>query len=177
MSHKLFASQLDNETVYLVVRKHPIYLGTKFVLLLIFLVAIILGWQYFSALPSEASLSNFTPLATAIFYLLLAGVLFAAYALWMLYYLHMQIITNIRIVDVNQVSLLHREVSELNITNVQDVSSEVTGVFGTAFDYGDVLVQTAGVQQKFVFEKVSHPEIIKKLLLDLYEKQTGQTKK
>jgi len=82
----------------------------------------------------------------------------------------MQIITNVRIVDVNQVSLLHREVSELNISNVQDVSSEITGVLGTMLTYGDVLVQTAGVQQKFVFEKVAHPESIKKLLLDLYEK-------
>jgi uncharacterized membrane protein YdbT with pleckstrin-like domain len=88
---------------------------------------------------------------------------------WVLYYLNMQIITNIRLVDIEQVSLFARTVSELNIHNVQDVTSESHGIFATLFGFGDVYVQTAGAQQRFVFETIGHPEEIKKLLLDLYE--------
>lgn len=175
MSHKLFASQLDSEKIYLVVRKHPLYLAVKFALLIIFVIAIILLRAFIGETAIGEVNGNGAILATLIMYLLIAGAIFAGFVLWVLYYLHMQIITNIRIVDVNQISLLHREVSELNIANVQDVSSQVSGVLGTMFNYGDVLVQTAGVQQKFIFEKVSHPEHIKKILIDLYEKETKKS--
>src|SRR6185436_15101728 len=166
MSHKLFASQLDNETVCLVVRRHPIFLLSKLALLTIFLIVIVVGRAFLDDIFIGSLADSMKVLTTLVMHILIAGTLFAGFALWALYYLHMQIITNVRIVDVNQVSLLHREVSELNISNVQDVSSEITGVLGTMLTYGDVLVQTAGVQQKFVFEKVAHPESIKKLLLD-----------
>jgi hypothetical protein len=60
-------------------------------------------------------------------------------------------------------------VSELHIANIEDVTSDISGILGTVFNYGDVFVQTAGNTERFEFSDVPNPAIINKLLLDLYE--------
>jgi len=168
--HKLFASQLDDETIYLVVRRHWFFLAKRLFILLLFVIA----YAYISTQGPEIIPGLFTeaatPYTTVLLRLALMMILLAVLVIWTLYYLNMQIITNIRLVDIDQHSLFARSVTELNIRNVQDVTSESHGMFATLFGYGDVVVQTAGTKQQFTFETVSHPEDIKKLLLDLYEK-------
>ena len=168
--HKLFESQLDDEQIYLVVRRHWFFLAKRFFILFLFVLAYgfitLRGPEIMPGLFSEAA----TPYTTVLLRLILMMILLALLVIWALYYLNMQIITNMRLVDIDQYSLFARSVTEINIQNVQDVTSESHGLFATLFGYGDVVVQTAGAKQRFTFEMVSHPEEIKKLLLDLYEK-------
>ena len=93
-----------------------------------------------------------------------------AFLIWLFYYLNVQIITDRRIVDIDQVGLFHHEVSELHIENIEDVTSEVSGVLGTVFNYGDVYVQTAASIERFEFSDVPNPGSINKLIPDPYEK-------
>ncbi len=172
--HKLFAGQLEGEKIYLVVRRHWYFLVKRIVI-----TALIAGiYIFFMTTGPETMPGLFDGTAGTIVLvfsrLFQLGLLFALLIIWALYYLNMQIVTNIRIVDVDQISLFSRTVSELNIVNVQDVTSESKGIFATIFGFGDVYVQTAGVQQRFIFEAVPHPEEIKKLLLDLYEKEANR---
>jgi len=89
--------------------------------------------------------------------------------MWTLYYLNIQIVTNLRIVDIDQTGLFNRRISELHIDKIEDVTSEEKGPFATIFQYGNVYVQTAGTVERFVFERVPNPERIEKIILDLYE--------
>jgi methyl-accepting chemotaxis protein len=41
---------------------------------------------------------------------------------------------------------------------VQDVSADKSGFLRTVFDFGDVIIQTAGENPNFTFEGVPHPE-------------------
>src|SRR3989338_6513153 len=86
-----------------------------------------------------------------------------------MYYLNVQIITNQRIVDITQDSLIHHTISELHLSNIEDVTAEVKGLFGTFLDYGNVYVQTAGAAERFVFDRVPNPTAVTKMILDLYE--------
>jgi len=86
-----------------------------------------------------------------------------------MYYLNIQIITNQRVVDITQHSLVHHMISELHLSRIEDVTAEVSGVLGTFLDYGDVFVQTAGETERFVFHNVANPQRIEKIILDLYE--------
>lgn len=88
----------------------------------------------------------------------------------------MQVITNIRIVDVTQTGLFSHVVSELHIDKIEDVTSKTEGVFGTLFNYGDVYVQTAGTVERFEFLDVPNPAGIEKLILDLYETNSNFAK-
>ncbi len=85
------------------------------------------------------------------------------------YYLDVWIVTNKRILNIEQTGLFIRTVSELHLYRVQDVTSTVKGVAETLLDYGDVEIQTAGEKTRFVFEQIPHPTIISKSILDLSE--------
>lgn len=78
-----------------------------------------------------------------------------------LYSLDTWIISNVRIIDSTQVGLFHREVSELNISKIEDVSIDVDGATQTTFNYGTVEVQTAAKDSKFIFRNVPDPQAVK----------------
>lgn len=85
------------------------------------------------------------------------------------YYLDVWIVTNERIVDIQQISLFRHIVAEQRIVRVQDVTSTVRGIIPTFLNYGNVNIQTAGEQERFIFEQVPNPEGVKKIIFQAYE--------
>ena len=168
--HKLFPSQLDDEKIFIVVRQHWIVLAGKLIIWFIFAAALVLFRRYGQAyLPGlfEGDIGTVTTLFLQIYSLFLVLALFL---IWLLYYLNIQVITDRRIVDIDQVGLFSHVVSELHIAKIEDVTSETNGVFGTLFSFGMVFVQTAGTIERFEFDNVPDPEKIEKLILSLYDK-------
>ena len=90
------------------------------------------------------------------------------------YYLDIWIVTTYRIVNVEQHSLFHRTISELDLAKIQDVTSEVKGIVPSILDFGDIFIQTAGEKERFIFEQIHHAHDIRKKLLDLVD--TERTK-
>ncbi len=90
--------------------------------------------------------------------------------------MNIEIITDIRVVEVDQIGLFNHTISELHIDKIEDATSETVGVFGTIFNYGNVYVQTAGTTERFEFHHVPNPAAIEKLVLDLYEKNSNFAK-
>lgn len=90
------------------------------------------------------------------------------------YYLSMQIITNERIVDIDQTRLLQREVNEVGFLDIQNVNYKQSGILGLIFDYGDVVIETAGehlsgnMTSGFVFENVYKPKLLANEISKLY---------
>ena len=98
----------------------------------------------------------------------LFGILFL-FQTFMEYWLDIFIVTDKRILDINQTGLFHRTVSELRLYRTQDVTSEVKGFLHSMLDFGDVYVQTAGEMERFHFEDVPHPNEVAKTILELAE--------
>lgn len=173
--HKLFPSQSENEKIYLVVREHWVYFALKAAIWLFFLglyIAVrIFGPAYFP-LVFEDTAGQIIALVLDVYLLILILTIFM---LWVLYYLNMQIITAVRIVDVDQVGLFSHTASELHIEKIEDVTSEVNGIIGTVFNYGNVYIQTAGATEHFEFTNVPNPALIQKMVHDLYEKIRTQS--
>lgn len=169
--HKLFDSQLENEKIYLIIREHPIIPTLKlgFILALVgFGVAA--HWLIPSLIPNTLSDGTLAGLSL-FFYVFYFGLLLGGLLVVVFHYLSLQIITEMRMVDVDQSGLFGREVTEIQIENVEEVTSKATGVLATVFNFGNVTVQTSGAEIGFVFENVAHPETVKKLILDLYEQR------
>lgn len=89
------------------------------------------------------------------------------FLIWIDYYFDVWIVTNKRIINIEQKGLFSREVSELELDRIQDVSAHVLGIIPTFLNYGDVLIQTAGEREKFIFKKVADPYAIKDLIMSL----------
>jgi len=155
------------EKVHLVVRKHWLIPLIRIIFWL-FLIGIFMASNLFFADQveyfQESGPGTFLDILTEIFILTaLLGLLMT----WVLYYLNVQLLTSRRIIDVNQRSLIHHETTELDLRNVQDVTTEIKGALANLFGYGNVQVQTAGTEQNFIFDHVAHPHKIAKTVLAL----------
>lgn len=174
--NKIFPGQQDNEIICLVVRQHWSIFARHFLVWLLF-VAILLGFDNAinAYLPElrDAPYIQYVNLFETIYLMYLVLSLFI---IWTLYYLNVDIVTNQRVVDITQKSLLHHTISELHLNRLQDVTAEVKGFWETFLDYGHVYIQTAGETERFVFQRVPNPTKISKLILDLYEKLPPQEK-
>lgn len=80
------------------------------------------------------------------------------FIIWTDYYLDILIVTNKRILDIEQKGIFNREISTLRLSKIQDVTTEVSGFIATFFNFGDVHIQTAGQQREFIVRNIYKPE-------------------
>jgi hypothetical protein len=86
-------------------------------------------------------------------------------------------VTNERIVDITQNGFFRRDIAELHLHQVQDVSANEDGMLPTFFHYGDITIQTAGERENFIFKSVPHPYTISKKIIDLHEAQLEESQR
>lgn len=85
---------------------------------------------------------------------------------WIIWRKDIFIITNQRIVDINQKDLFDKEVAEMNYYKVRDVIYQVKGVLATTFDFGRVELHLAG-GAILALERVPNPQKIQELIIKL----------
>ncbi len=100
-------------------------------------------------------------------WLLLVWVIF--FIVWTNYYLDAWIVTDRRVIDIEQHGLFNRSVSECHLDRVQDVTAEVKGFLPTFLRYGDVTIQTAGEQNRFVMRNVPDPYGLKDVIVQAHK--------
>ncbi len=101
-------------------------------------------------------------------YLLVVAFIFEKFLSW---FFNVYIVTNKRIIDVDFFNLIYRQVTEAGNDKIQDITYSIGGVIRSLFDYGDVLIQTAGALPNLEFEAVPHPEKVVKVLSELKEQR------
>jgi hypothetical protein len=102
--------------------------------------------------------------ALIIWYLLIIAFIYEQFISW---YFHVFIVTDERIIDINFVNLIYKEISEAKIDNIEDVTYKQGGVMRAFFNFGDVACQTAAEQRQFVMENVPRPDRVVKILNEL----------
>jgi len=86
------------------------------------------------------------------------------FLIWMDFYLDMWIITSKRIIDIEQRGLFFREISEIPLVHIQDITLEVHGIIRTFLKFGTIRIQTAG-EREFAVRDIPRLYEIKDLLL------------
>jgi hypothetical protein len=165
----IFPGQQAGEQIFLVIRQHWVILAGRMLFALMF-AAIYIGLNIFlnSNFPEFMSqYSSAIGIAQDIYLMFLLLGIFMAFVI---YYLNVQIVTNKRVVDITQNGLLSHTVSELELSHIEDVTTEVKGLLPTMLNFGDVYIQTAAEKERFVFGSIAKPADVQKLILDLYEK-------
>ena len=162
-----FPDQHKNEEVLHIIHRHWFNILSHFFIILIFSFLLLASLLAFPILfPEMLNAVN------ARFFLFVENTFFIfvwlfGFLTWIDYYFDVWIITNERIVNIEQKGLFVRHISELNFLNVQDVTATVEGLLPTVLNYGDVSVQTAGAENRFLFRQVSDPYQIKDLVMKL----------
>ncbi len=168
---RYFPGQAPSERIFLVLRRDVITYISFLVIAMIMMIPLAILVALYIHSPDTFSselVNSLLTLGGSAYLLFIIGLLLYGFVD---YYLDVYIITDERIVDIRQIGFFRREIAELHLREVQDVSAKVEGFFPTMFHYGDVHIQTAGERENFVFYSVPHPYRVSKKIADLHESQ------
>lgn len=139
------------EQLVVVVKKHPIgvvgiYVEALTGLLAVFGLLVLVAPDFFSGLSEQAN-----KIFAAMIIFGLAMLVFYLFTATYVYRQSRLLVTDRSLVQVLQKSLFIRKISRLSMSNVEDVSAEERGILSTVFNYGTIVVQTAGTMDNFIF--------------------------
>jgi uncharacterized membrane protein YdbT with pleckstrin-like domain len=142
------------ETITRVVHQHPFLIALRFI------PFIILSILPFAIIPflSGVGITFGNPLVRFILGVYWLFIWMSAFTMITKFFLTLWVITSHRIVDITQYRFFDRRVSSFLLSRVQDITTDVEGVFPTLIGYGTLNVETAGRTEKFQMEGIAHPE-------------------
>lgn len=158
------------EEILITVRKHWFVIATElfgaFLMMLFpfFIVLIIIMFPNFLD-AVDFSLAHYTKLIAfgSATWLLLS--LMIGFMTWTHYYLDLWIITDRRIISIDQIAFFHRNVSVFRLERLQDIEVEVNGVLATFLNFGTIKAQTAGNSEtNFVSKGIPDPRKIQSII-------------
>tara|TARA_Y100001949_G_scaffold116453_1_gene98989 strand:- start:514 stop:1059 length:546 start_codon:yes stop_codon:yes gene_type:complete len=141
-----FEGQRPGEELLFVFRRHIIAMRKGFYLLLIPLVI--------TAIPPLIWQDNLELFLLPVAGLALGLVLFFYH--WMMWYFTVYVITNQRLRQVTQKGFFGKDVVELRLSKIQNISYNIPGFTGEIFGFGTIVIQT--FVGDLVIRNVEHPE-------------------
>lgn len=151
------------------IRRHPI--SSVFIvivggfLFLLILLALFFGLKYSSDIGLDGRQVIYTLSMTLL--LALTG-LFT----WIAVFLdrdNQLIITNENIIQSLRFAVFSKQVSQLNLAKIQDVSVDQHGILPNMFNFGVIEIETAGETANFRFLHTPDPNVVAKLIIEAHE--------
>lgn len=138
-----------DEEVLKIVRRHWFIIVSELFGVVLTLIAPLVLLSVVFAMPSVSQLLPFHPehaLGAASFFI---GVwillsLMTGFMIWTHYYLDLWIITDRRIIAVEQISFFNRSVAIFRLERLQDIEFSIKGLLPTFLNFGVLSAQTAG---------------------------------
>lgn len=163
-----FPGQLPGEKVISILRRHQIVLFWFALYLAMMLSLPFFVYDIFDFL-FKVSLSG--PLRAIFFFVVGLHLLFTAimgFFVFIDYYLDVWIITDQRILSIEQKGLFNRVINEVRYERIQDITSVVPGLIATYFKYGDILIQTAAEKERMILKQVPDPIETRRQISEIY---------
>lgn len=115
--------------------------------------------EFLSVIPREVIFAT-----GVLWYMLVLAYITEKYLHW---YFNLYIVTNKNLVDIDFHNIMHRDITEVRLTDIQSASDKVRGLLGSLFNFGDVIIETAAERQKIEFFSVPQPAFVKDRIQDL----------
>jgi uncharacterized membrane protein YdbT with pleckstrin-like domain len=154
-----------DEKVIRVVRKHWFAIVIQMAVSVILIFAPIIFFGIFESFIAINPTTKNLFLFLFIYVVFLIFVWIFIFVSWLDYYLDVWVITNKRIIDIDQQGLFNREIASLRLDNVQDIKIEVFGIINTLLKIGNLHVQTASPNKEFILYQANRPEEVKRLIM------------
>jgi hypothetical protein len=127
-------------------------------------------WSIFSSTLDATFFQNDANSIIATLFLLMYLLTLALFLLinWIDSYFDVTFITNKRIVDIDQVGIVKRSTTAMNIIDVQEVRAQIGNLAENIFNYGNIFIQSAGSKQNIEMNLVPEPKKVAKIINDLH---------
>ncbi len=147
---------VQNEQILRVYRKHWFRFFTD----VLIIVALIFIPLTLSLLPSDQMqwFKSITPFLNALYSSWLVFLLFGFLIMATNYFLDIWVLTNKRLVDVDQRGLFKRDISEIRLEKIEDINIKIFGIIDTFLGIGTVEIESAGAVKEFSLKNIAHPE-------------------
>ncbi len=141
-------------------RKHPLALVKRIIR---FFLILSLSITIFFVNNGFSTFSNYINIFALL--LLIIALAYGFYS-WFTWYYGAYILTNQRIIEVNQRGIFTREVREITLDKIQDVTYNVSGLLRTVLNVGTVRIHSAsGLNIKML--EVAKPAIVREVIVKL----------
>lgn len=170
MLSKIFAKPFPGEKPVILLRRHWFVLAAHLLQTVVFLAVPFLVLAVLRIVGVQLNTGPGDPLfgIIAIGIGIYSGVvILSLFTAWLDYSLDVWLITNERIISVEQYGLFSRTLSEHRLDRIQDVTSEVHGFMQTMLKYGHVQIQTASEQQRFILKQIPNPTEVARRIIEL----------
>jgi hypothetical protein len=92
--------------------------------------------------------------------------------IWTDHYLDIWVITDRRIIAINQVTLFRRQIGSFRLEKLQDMNIEINGFIATMLHFGSIEAQTAsGSEEEFQSRYMPNPRELKAVILEAADKR------
>lgn len=98
--------------------------------------------------------------------LVVFGLLYSFY-IWFTWNNSDYIVTNQRVIKIDQVSLFNRVISEAEIHRIQEMSTEISGPIHTMFNFGTVRIKTASEGSRLDLDDVTDPYDVQQVIVQI----------
>lgn len=157
----------QDEKITLKVRKHWWRLFTWGFRMAVLAIIPLIVFSGLFAFSSEG-IDNRSINLFGFFYSMWVAVLWTLFFIeWTDYRFDMWIVTNQRIVDIDQAGLFARDIATVRLSDIEDITIEMYGIFSTVFKFGTLMVQTAGSKNEFYIKNARNPEEVKAQIYSL----------
>lgn len=168
-----FPGQAQEEQVALFIRRHFMafapWLVVFCICFIILNIGLVLLWGMAPGFttPDTNDGRIVVALAGAMGYL---SLIFFFLRAWMSFYLDVTIVTERRLIDVEQEGIFHRQIAEQSLVRVQDVSARQRGFFQHLLNYGSLYIETASDQPNFELNNIPRPNDVAKTIINLHDR-------
>lgn len=172
----------SDEKIIKIVHKHWFVVFSHAVSIGIISLAPLGGWLTIGILPLQATMILPVPLSeyTAhfiyfyTFWLLLNWMAFAH--MWTTFHLDVWVVTDRRLIVIDQVSLFRRRIGSFRLEKLQDVNIEINGIVATFLGYGTVEAETASGnhESQFQTKNLPDPRGLKSIILEAVDTRMKQ---
>jgi len=163
----------SDEKIIKIIHKHWFVVFSNAVSIGIIALAPLVGWIIISSVMQQDGVTisiDLSLYSSYFFYFFTFWLLtnWMAFAhMWTTYHLDIWVVTNRRVIVIDQVSLFRRHIGSFRLEKLQDVNIEINGIIATFLSYGTVEAETASGSHAHEFrtESLPHPSDIKSAIL------------
>ena len=157
----------ENEKVIVLIRKHWLIFSLRaFFIAAVALIPLIA----YAFIPADALASIETivsgTVALFVYLLFVLGLWLLIFIDFTTFHLDIWVVTNRRIIDIHQRTLFSRDTTTLMLEKIQDATVEVRGLLATLFNFGTLIIHTAGENPDIVITFAADPQTAKDKILE-----------
>jgi hypothetical protein len=165
------------ERIYLLKRRHPIFLKLRifpfisvlglFFLLVLFFLSRPISWPQFLISRFPGILNFKLNFILALLFSLVLPIFWSLIFLEITkYYLTYWVVTSQRMIEARLIGLFNVQYSSVELDKIQDMTTSIKGILPSLYHFGNLRIQTAAEKGEFILDQIEDPELVKQVIFE-----------